>query len=244
MKIGVFLLSILFCQIVRSDVFVFVTEKQKKVQQSRWSLTDWLITKKKMALMDQWLALNSSSNFFEGHLFGGRGSLEREHTESGILQTKHKDTYSQLGIELYFSLLGLSYEIENTHSDFSSQYAHISLRLLGAANQGTHITVFYGAGQLKEFDNRYDTQLVGGQVSLYLTSFLGGFSRYSHFFSGKSRDKIDTFSGNEMKLGGFIELGFLRLSIQKHILKTKVSGSTIDSATRREKYSGALHVYF
>ena len=65
------ILSILFLLLplqsfaLAEGVYTVIVKKQEEKKSSRWSLADWLVTKKKIALMDQWLALNSSTTWFE-----------------------------------------------------------------------------------------------------------------------------------------------------------------------------------
>ncbi len=61
-------------------VYTVIIQKQQAKASSRWTLGDWLATKKKMALMDQWLALHSSTQIFELYLGGGEGHFDIFHT--------------------------------------------------------------------------------------------------------------------------------------------------------------------
>ena len=54
-------------------VLDFLNNKQAPKKTSRWTLADWMSTKRQMSLQDQWLAMNSSDNFYEfiGHQCNG-----------------------------------------------------------------------------------------------------------------------------------------------------------------------------
>ena len=54
----------------------FMKNKTQARATSRWTLADWLAQKKKMALADQWLALHSSSNWFDLSVSGQQTSFD------------------------------------------------------------------------------------------------------------------------------------------------------------------------
>ena len=77
-------------------VYTVIIKKQQEKKSTRWTLSDWLATKKRMALMDQWLALNTKTTLFEARLGGSMGDVEETTAESPISKKQTSRYQAQL----------------------------------------------------------------------------------------------------------------------------------------------------
>jgi hypothetical protein len=235
------------------DVYVFISEKQEKIKQSRWSLSDWLLTKKKIALMDQWLALNSSSSLFEGFVIGRVGQYRKEVGISGQ-STSTVTTGNQLiqfGTDLYLAIFGVHYLNEQARHDYQAWEGHFNLRLLGKTAQGTNLTAFYGYRSLKNPIN-YPMQYWGGSLTLYLFSFLGVEGQYRTYIRAHSTDRGATdasvVKGSKSEATAFLDLGFVRVyatAFQEQLdFASELSSAFVARQDKRSGILGGLNIYF
>lgn len=189
-------------------VYKVIIQKQQEKKSSRWTLAEWLGTKKKMALMDQWLALNTKSPLFELHLMGLFGDLEETSSSSGVTE---KNTY-RASAELLVKFLGFSYEQGklSTSQDFTSY--EIQLMILGSSLQSTGLRGFYG---LRNLDwstvDKFKTPYYGGLLTIYLLPFLGIDGRYQIIADKNSENNQWSLASEEIRLGAFLEYSLLRI---------------------------------
>ncbi len=178
-------------------VYTVIVKKQQEKKSSRWSLADWLVTKKRIALMDQWLALNSSTTWFE-FIFD---------YAAGDIDDYQENSFERFGASLYIKFLGLEYSKNNfTTLDNKNEYK-LNLILLGSSVQSTHIRGFYG----KREDSTYSQDLYGGSLTLYIASFLGTELNYTKLKKANSSNDLTTVEGERIEYGVFLELSFLRV---------------------------------
>jgi hypothetical protein len=203
-----FLLFITTVNCFAVDGIYLVALKKVEAKKARgWSLTDWMLTKQKVALMDQWLALNSSANNFEFFISGGKSDYDRQTTSTGSDETtQHKMDWAQAGA--YFRIFGIEGGSERTNEHYTSRYTHFALRIFGTAVQGTNITAHYGIRKFKGGEI-VENQYWGGRASLYLLSFLGVDGTYHEYLSNKS-SQGNNLKGDWMEYGAFFDLWPLR----------------------------------
>ncbi len=220
MKLSLSLIIIIFSLnsfsvIAGNDVYVFVVKKQEQKKSSRWSLGEWLLTKKKIALMDQWLALNSSSNLFEFYLGGNSMHYNlKRYTTSENIKIPHSGNEGELGI--FCSIIGLEGSFAAFNEKGKSYTGQLSVRLLGRSYQGTHLSIYYGLKgvNLKNDDrDKYSNQYVGGELSLYILPFLGIDGSYKYYLEDKfsANSKTKKVDGYYTDVGTFLDMSFLRL---------------------------------
>ena len=194
-----------FAQI--EGVYTVIIKKQEAKEKNRWTLADWLTTKKTIALQDQWLALHSSENWFEFILDYGMGTLD----EGEGTNTRELDQ-SQWGAALYLKFLGLEYNSQSFSRDYDSSDLRLNLLILGSSVQSTHIRGFYGKRDyaLQNYGD-YEQNFWGANLTLYLASFLGVEGKFTKFQKSSADNSIYTSDGERTELTGFIELWMLRL---------------------------------
>ena len=186
-------------------VYQVIIKKQQEKQKQRWTLLDWLGTKKKMALMDQWLALNSSSSsLFEFSLAASKGDLD--FSDSSGVREKAMERFSS---SLYMRFFGLSFLKERLGSELESTNFQANLILLGSSNQSTNIQLYYGIRKLEYLGAELSPHYWGARANLYLLPFVGGFYDY-RMYRSSSESSFSTSGGDRHEFGGFLEVLLFR----------------------------------
>lgn len=189
----------------------FMKEKNKARSSSRWTLADWLSQKKKMALADQWLALHSSSNWFDLSLSGQQTSFDVKTTNaSGTATTK--DGGQIYEVDMYFSIFNINGEYETRGDDMESYAGAAGLRLLGTSAQTTNLVVRYGLQETKNTKTKehWDNQYAEAQLQLYVIQQFGLEGKYRYFFP-HTNGLGHKLSGHKVTAGAFAEFGILRV---------------------------------
>ncbi len=188
------------------DIYKGMAKKQEEKNKVRWTLFGWLGTKKKMALMDQWLASNSSSSsLFEMSLEAHKGDLD--FTNGTPINEKSFERYSG---SLYMRFFGLSYNKERVGPDLSSSSLQANLLLLGSSNQSTNIQAFFGLRKLTYLTEEFSPKYWGAKSNLYILPFLGGFYDYRKYLSS-SEGAFSLSGGDRHEFGAFVEVWLLRI---------------------------------
>ena len=228
------------------NIFIIIAKKQEEKKKYCWSLTDWLMTKKKIALMDQWLALHSSPNNFEFSLAGYEKKYKLGSATSGVTTTGETKTLDSGELAAYYKILGFTGAYGHSNESSSFYDARANLRIFGTSIQSTNITGFIGRhhfNNTEKFDNWY----WGGSASLYLLSFLGVDASYKRYLSADN--------GNNSKLqvhalepGIFLDLFILRLSASydKEVLDWERTNTGAPTTTRetRKGWKYGIKVFF
>lgn len=192
-------------------VYTLVVQKQAQKAQTRWTLTDWLGTKKKMALMDQWLALNTSAHIFEMYFGGGERHYDlSQATSPEKIEHLSKNYYGAF----YVSIFGLEYKRDKSIGFFKQDEIQFNLRVLGTSTQVTNLTFHYGQRKLK--DDRYgifEQNYFGGVANLYLLSFFGLEGLYRTYNNANGSDGRYSTKGRRVEYGAFLEVFFFRFYI-------------------------------
>lgn len=195
------------------DIYIVVLRKQEEKKSSRWSLADWLITKKRIEVMDQWLALNSSSSVFEGYFdynyseYGKRDNL-------GSVAT---NTLDSGGAGLFASIVGIEGKYTKSNEKYVDYEVMASLRLFGRADQGSNITVSYGAryfdynDEINNIDDNVSSRFWHFRSSLYLISNLGIQGSFRQYSTDQTDKRKIAVHGQRIEGGAFLDLSFLRL---------------------------------
>ncbi|MEC7277571.1 MAG: hypothetical protein VXV96_14725 [Bdellovibrionota bacterium] len=212
-------------------VYTVIVKKQEEKKKNRWTLADWLVTKKTIALQDQWLALNSSETWFE-FVFDYAGST----LEETSLGTKQDMDFSRWGGAAYLKFIGLEYSKLDYERNYKQSDLRLNLLILGSSIQSTHLRAFYGQ---RDFDvqgfGAFEQPFWGLHMTLYLASFLGVAGQYTKFMN-ESSGTIST-DGERSELTGFIDLWLLRLYASLYSERNLLRGSV---STSNRKIDGTL----
>lgn len=201
-------------------VYKVVIEKQQAKAQSRWSLGEWLATKQRIALMDQWLALNTEKNLFEMVL-----DHRKFNFEPSISGEKVEKVSSLYKGKFYITILGFEWESDyNSYQNKFEKY-NLSLRLFGTSQQSTHFNFLYGQKKVNsETLESIEPKFFGFDGDIYLFSFLGASGSFEKLLEEQSNGV--KLTGEASSVGGFIEIFFLRFYAEKRIEKYYYRGSS------------------
>jgi hypothetical protein len=223
----------------------FMKEKNKAKSSSRWTLADWLAQKKKMALADQWLALHSSSNWFDLALSGQQTSFDVKTTDASGTATTTKDGGQIYEADMYLSIFNLNGEYEKRGDDMESYAGAVGLRLLGTSAQTTNLVVRYGLQETKNTRTKehWDNQYAEAQIQLYVIEEFGLEGKYRYFFPD-TNGQGHKLSGHKATAGAFAELGILRIYADYFQEPTEISSNGSTSKQDRAGFQYGLKLYF
>ncbi|MCB0355447.1 MAG: hypothetical protein KDD40_00480 [Bdellovibrionales bacterium] len=242
MKIS-FVFLVLLSSFTASARNPFVDSLNQKVEvkkKSRWTLADWLDTKKQVGLMDAWLAANTSANLFEFYLGANYADITSETTTTtSLTEVKtHASTYDLAG---FVSIFGLAFNYQTWDKDTTYQ-GEVLLRLLGKAEQSTRLNLFYGLRKIDKegFSKAYDFPYFGAELRLYLLSFLAIQGRYMQFQESEMPNsvKVDAL---ETSYGLAIDVSALQLSAEKRVSTEKFSSG---EKTQHDVWQYGIKLYF
>lgn len=224
------------------NIFIIIAKKQEEKRKNSWSLSDWMQTKKKIALMDQWLAMNSSPNNFEFSLGGYEKKYKPESDTGGVNTIDSTKTLDAGEFAAYYKIFGLSTSYGKSNEKTSFYDAQMNLRIFGTSIQSTNITTHFGRKHFN-LDENFDNYYWGGSSSLYLLSFLGVEANYSRYL-GAENSKKTRLQGQILEPGVFLDLFILRISAtySKEVLDTEANAVTTRETRKGWKYG--VKVFF
>lgn len=191
-------------------VWEYVDRKLEKKKFKRWSLSSWFYTREKMALQDQWLAMNIEEDYIltEYYIDYSKSNFDRDTADN----TNEEETGLVGEIAGYWGVIGLTGRNEEYGDIYSQQEGSISLRLIGSSHQSTHLQAVYGVRKFKGSAVEDFTQnFYGGDISLYLTSFFGFDGRYRYYIRAENPDETHALRSSRSQWGAFIDISFLRI---------------------------------
>jgi hypothetical protein len=212
------IISILFMsfsiQALEEGVYTVIVKKQQQKKQSRWTLASWLALKKEMALQDQWLAMNSSSNIFELYIGGDHSSYRRSTIAAPNSYNRFKFDSGHLGVYVYS--FGLETQQQTSNEVTGIEHKETSLmfhwRILGTSTQTTNITLTYGSRELEHSSyGNYKNSFGQASMTLYLFDFLGVEGMYRKYNDDQNDALTNTLEGTREELTAFIDISFIRL---------------------------------
>lgn len=226
------------CFALAEGTYQVIIRKQQEKQASRWSLLDWMNTKKKMALMDQWLALNSSVNHFEFSLYGEKNQTEIAEVENDGVSA---------GLSFYYRIFGLEGSWSEIEKTLHEKSGRLGLRIFGKSDQGPNIKLFYGLANQKDFSQNFGIvkpTFYGGSTTIYLLPFLGGFAEYAKYSKETFSNSTTEVDGDRVTTGAFIELSFLRIygSLEKRRFHYNASG--VESDRHIKSTNAGIKLFF
>lgn len=227
----------------QEGIYTVIIKKQEDKINSRWSLSDWLLTKKKMALQDQWLALHSSTQLFEFIFDYSEGHVDISKDSS---PQKIEHLSKNFGAEFFISIFGLGYADEQVKKNYHQKEGWASLRIFGTSSQVAHLNIDYGVRFLRhQFYSSFQQQFYGVRANIYLIPILGIEGLYRKYNEDSGLDRGYTNEGERMEYGAFLDLLFLRVYIKlfKENLYLKNSLQTNDKEVHQGKIIG-LKLFF
>lgn len=202
----IYLFSSLLCR--ADDIFIIFAKKEEEKKTRGFNLVDWLSTKKRIALMDQWLALNTSAVIFESLWEIGQSDYDLKKNDE-IENEKNKGTMGHVGA--FVTIFGVEYAYHQMDTEDIEDLKG-SLRLLGSAYQTTHLNLEYGQKKWSiDQGDTYKNPYLGGHLNFYLLNFLGLEAHYKEYQEHESKlgKKV---SGDYFSYGGFLDLSFIRMT--------------------------------
>ena len=190
----------------------FLKNKNQAKATSRWTLADWLAQKKQNALADQWLALHSSSSWFDLAISGQQTSFDVKSTGASGTATKTKDGGQIYEVDMYLSIFNLNGEYEKRSDDIESYAGALGVRIFGTSAQTTNLVLRYGLQETKNLRTKehWDNQYAEGQLQLYVIQQFGLEGKYRYFFPD-TNGQGNKLSGSKLTAGAFAEFGILRI---------------------------------
>ncbi|MES2769193.1 MAG: hypothetical protein V4596_08610 [Bdellovibrionota bacterium] len=190
-------------------------QKQDNNYRDVWSLSDYFETQRKHRLMDQWLAMNSSSNPFEFYLGAQTTTYDAIVKENGVVGAEKEYRMNRAQVGAYASIIGLEGEYADSGEEYTSGEGSIHLRLLGRNSQGTNLTGFYGIRYKKDealttSEEKFQQNFYGGSLTLNLTKFFGIIGTYKKYEKDKS-DIGSELESERMEGTFFIDFRFVRV---------------------------------
>lgn len=216
-------------------------KKQEFKKTTRWTLTDWLDTKKRMNLMDQWLAMNTQpKDSFEFYIEGSKIHETRKHL---LIQEDENYYQFKTGLSLWF--LGLDYGNQRIKNNQREEELRASLRLLGSSSQSTYLKIFYGIRNIDDYlQDDLTHSFYGATVQAYLFSRVGGFAEFSQFSESESKTSIYKFNGQRMSYGAFIEINVIRIYAQWFVEDRKIEQNSVKTEHEHRGLSTGVQIYF
>lgn len=218
------------------DIIIIVAKKQQAKKRTRWTLADWFATKKKMALMDQWLALNSSANIFEFYL-GADTNQYSFNSQTNNIGSNIDRRSNRIAFSAYVTILGVKYEYDRSNEKYIAQSADLNLRLLGNAAQATNLTISYGVRKLRS-TAKFQNQYWGAHLTFYLLSVFGFESQYRNYLLNNG------LNGRLKEVGAFIDISFLRLYGTWFKETLNIREENAFTAENREGTRWGIKIYF
>ena len=229
-----------------NTVWEYVDSKLEKKEFKRWSLSSWLYQKEQFTLQDQWLAMNLGSDgiFVEFYTDYAKSDFDLDTSDNSNENTVGHTTESAL----YAGFLGLTYRYEEYVSHYYQKEAAINLRIIGSSHQSTHLILSYGT---REFTGvaegeEFKQSFYGGDISLYLTSFLGFDGRYRSYSRVESIDKSLEMESNRTQWGVFLDISFIRIFAYQfeENFDFKLTGTGVTNEKQTKGTATGIRLYF
>lgn len=235
----------------RSPFLANLGKKAENKYQDMWTLSSWFETQRKIRLMDQWLAMNSSSNPFEFYLSAEYASLERKNTDSGVEGVPSEyDTYRGT-IGAFASIVGLQAQYTQSDEKYDLFEGSFHLRILGKAQQATNWTFFYGISSRKESDKSnspvaeetFKNQFAGASFTVYFIKYFGIEGLYKVYFEDTS-NLATSLEGQRTEGTVFIDFSFLRVFGTYYNEKLEYKSINLDRELERNGIFGGVKFFF
>jgi hypothetical protein len=243
------LLAVVFLSIPSSAEAASFYENAKKRQENkkrtRWTLAEWLATKERVRLMDQWLAMNTFDDPYEFYLGGDWTSLTYT-TKTSTSETSEDRTVTRAYFATYASVFGLEGQYEVDSEQDTAWTAAFNLRLLGPSVQSTNVTLQYGVKSFvgEEGEDDINPQFAGVSMAIYLSKYFGVDGNY-RFYMLKHLPSGDYLVGEAYQARAFIDYGLLQIYGRwfMEVLRTEQE-RVIQSRTTKEGFGAGATLFF
>lgn len=208
--IALFLLIIYTFPVSAETVWEYVDRKLEKKKFKRWSLASWFYTKEKIALQDQWLAMNIDTDgaLVEFYIDYAKSNFDRDTADN----TNENRSGFTGEAAAYWGILGLVGRYEEYADLYKQKEGSVNLRVIGSSHQSTHLILTYGSRKFNgNTQEDFSQNFYGGDISLYLLPFLGFDGRYRYYNSTESDDRTLSMRSQRSQWGAFIDISFLRI---------------------------------
>lgn len=247
-KILFLLLMALSSQAIQAKdktVWEYVDRKLEKKKFKRWSLSSWFYQQEKMALQDQWLAMNIDEDYVlkEFYIDYAKSTFDVD-TANNENEEKAGGT-GEFG--MYYGLIGLTGRQESYDDIYTQKEAAINLRVIGSSQQSTNLTFTYGVRQLNGNSNEdFQQNFYGGDISLYLVSFFGFDGRFRYYERDLNEDESTELRSQRSQWGAFIDISFLRIFAYQFEENLKFKNMSSQSITEQQIKGTAtgIRLYF
>lgn len=187
---------------------------------SRWTLQEWLTQKQNNRLMDQWLALHSSTPhefLISADFLTGKNTV-KDNGGTGTTTSENHQTYSVLA-GAYISIVGLEGFFENSPNDQKAFGGSFNLRILGRSVQTTQLSLQYGMRGYElsnalvvgpQNTEKFTQQFAGAHLCLYILKVFGIDGTYQQYLAARGNQETE-LTGSRVQVGPFIDYQVLRV---------------------------------
>jgi hypothetical protein len=211
---------------------------------AQWTLADWLSQKNKASLMNQWLALHSSSDWFEMNVSGASQQFKFK-SDNGTTSSSTNQTGQTYTTDINFSIFNLNGEYQKTNDDKESYGGAAGLRLLGGSAQSTSLTARYGWRRLSDLktQERWENQYAEGVLQLYIVQEFGVNGTYRYYFPATS-NQGSRLEGHKVTAGVFFEFFIFRVSADYFQEPLQLSKDGVITRQSSEGFQGGVKLFF
>lgn len=242
-------ISLIFALFFSANAFaLFQTDllKGKKTTgtATQWTLADWLTQKNKQKLADQWLALHSSSTWFELNTSAASQQYKLK-SSTGSLSSSTNQNAQVYRVDMYASIFNLNGEYEKTNDSKESYGGAAGLRFFGSSSRSTSLVARYGWRRLTDLKNqeRWENQYLEGALQLYLVESFGLNGTYRYYFPATS-NKGTGLQGNKVTAGAFFEVLIFRFYASYFQEPMQKTSAGVISKEQREGLEGGIKLLF
>jgi hypothetical protein len=191
-------------------VWEYVDRKLEKKKFKRWSLSSWFYQQEKMALQDQWLAMNIEEDHILTEFYIDYAKSTFDVDTADNLNEEKAGWTAEAG--MYWGILGFTGRQEAYEDIYTQKEAAINLRVIGSSQQSTNLTFTYGVRQL-DGDNteNFQQNFYGGDISLYLVSFFGFDGRFRYYNRELNEQETTELRSQRSQWGAFLDISFIRI---------------------------------
>lgn len=210
----------------------------------QWTLVDWLDEKKKMSLMDQWLALHSGSSWFDLSVSGAAQQLTVR-TTNATTHTSTTQNGQQYTMDIYISILNLNGEYQKTDEPREEYGGAAGLRLFGGSSQSTNLVGRYGWHRTIDLKTpeQWDNQYAEGALQLYIISAMGLNGQYRYYFPADS-SLGKRMQGHRVTAGAFVEFLVFRIYANYFQEPMEISDKGVVTTRAVDGFDGGLKLLF
>lgn len=220
-----------------------LSERAKKREGSRWTLSDWLAQKDRNRAMDLWLVMNAPSPF-EFSLLGANTNYKK------ALSTGTSEyTIGSMEASAYAKMFGVSVEYEKRETESENDFTGLfNFRIWGDSIQSSALTLHYGQ-RTRTFTGLTPTAVTRNQfyqvsLQIYLSPYFG-INGYHRSFLPYNDPYFGDITGYQNQAGAFLDFEFIRIfGLWFEELQKNSSPTTNDPEIKRNGIKTGLQFFF